>query len=164
MTTEIFLRSFLHNDHSITVPFNDEAFFNATVAAKAFDKLPKDWLKTQETQDYIEALGKIILLKPDQLVVVKTGAPDTGGGSWFHPKLVIQFARWLHPEFAVWCDMQVEEILRGNRGVAAMPAPAVPEYYEPGKEYRAAMREDRKILISALVYSHLLDESDAYRA
>lgn len=60
--------------------------------------------------------------------------------------------------------MQVEEILRGNRGVAAMPAPAVPEYYEPGKEYRAAMREDRKILISALVYSHLLDESDAYRA
>lgn len=109
-------------------------------------------------------MSENILLKPDQLVVVKTGAPNAGGGSWFHPKLVVAFARWLHPRFAVWCDMQVEEILRGNRGVAAMPAPAVPEYYEPGKEYRAAMREDRKILISALVYSHLLDESDAYRA
>ena len=24
----------------------------------------------------------------------------------------IAFARWLNPDFAVWCDMQIEEILK----------------------------------------------------
>lgn len=128
MTAEIILRSFLHNDHSITVPFTGEAFFNATVAAKAFDKLPKDWLRTQETQEYIEALGQIILTEQDQLVIVRQGGNPNEQGTWLHPKLAIQFARWLHPKFAVWCDLQVEEILRGQRQAPA----AVGRWSSPG--------------------------------
>lgn len=164
MTTELILRSFLHNDRSIAVPFTGEAFFNATVAAKAFDKKPNDWLKTQDTQDYIAAISKIFAIEQDQQVVVRQGAPDTGGGTWLHPKLAIQFARWLHPEFAVWCDMQVEEILRGNRGVAAMPAPVASKHYEPGKGFQDAIREDRDILIPARFYSFIQEQSDAYQA
>ncbi|HDS1582158.1 TPA: KilA-N domain-containing protein [Stenotrophomonas maltophilia] len=35
-----------------------------------------------------------------------------GGGTWFHPKLAVHFARWLSTEFAVWCDLQIDELLR----------------------------------------------------
>lgn len=59
MTTDLIIRSFLYNDRSIAVPFTGEAFFNATVAAKAFDKQPSDWLRTKETQDYLEAFREI---------------------------------------------------------------------------------------------------------
>ena len=36
------------------------------------------------------------------------------GGTWLHPKLAIAFARWLSPDFAAWCDIQLDAILRGT--------------------------------------------------
>lgn len=47
----------------------------------------------------------------NQLVKVKKGSSVNGGGTWFHPKLAVAFARWLDVKFAVWCDMQIEKIL-----------------------------------------------------
>ena len=47
-----------------------------------------------------------------QLVIVKKGGNNSG--TWLHPKLAIDFARWLSPEFAVWCDAQIEQILGIN--------------------------------------------------
>lgn len=133
MTTELILRSFLHNDHSITVPFTGEAFFNATVAAKAFGKLPGDWLRNKETQKYVGALRAALAMEQDQLVIVRQGGYPNEQGTWLHPKLVVAFARWLSHEFAVWCDMQVEEILRGQPHAAA-PEPRFwqnnPDYYD----------------------------------
>lgn len=48
------------------------------------------------------------------LVVTKRGAPTNGGGTWLHPKLAVMFARWLDAKFAVWCDLQIGALLRGN--------------------------------------------------
>lgn len=36
-------------------------------------------------------------------------------GTWTHPKLAVFFARWLNAKFAVWRDMQIDDILRGGR-------------------------------------------------
>lgn len=47
----------------------------------------------------------------NQLVVTKKGSPENGGGSWFHPKLSVPFARWLDVKFSIWCDMQIEKIV-----------------------------------------------------
>lgn len=162
MTTELLIRSFLYNDRSITVPFTGEAFFNATVAAKAFDKLPKDWLRNKETQEYMDALGATLTTEEDQLVIVRQGGAPNEQGTWLHPKLVVAFARWLHPKFAVWCDMQVEEILRGNRGVAAMPAPVASGYYEMGKSYIEAVEANQKILVSASLYERISRARDGF--
>lgn len=35
-------------------------------------------------------------------------------GTWLHPKLAVTFARWLDPMFAIWCDLQIDGILRGK--------------------------------------------------
>lgn len=36
------------------------------------------------------------------------------GGTWLHPKLAVVFARWCDTRFAVWCDMQIDRLLRGE--------------------------------------------------
>ncbi len=117
MASDLILSTYTYNSQSIDVPFTPEAFFNATVAAKPFGKQPRDWLKTDETQAYIQAIKIKILIEENQLVKVVSGAPETGGGTWLHPKLGIAFARWLDPFFALWCDEQIENILRRDLNV-----------------------------------------------
>lgn len=86
-------------------------------------------MRTNETKDYIAALQKYLfpiensitpksVNKENQLVIVKSGAPETGGRTWLHPKLGIHFARWLSPDFAVWCDLQIEKILHSKTAPA----------------------------------------------
>ncbi|MEY4768064.1 MAG: hypothetical protein RL637_703 [Pseudomonadota bacterium] len=41
--------------------------------------------------------------------IIKKGSPENGGGTWFHPKLAIPFARWLEARFAIWCNFQIED-------------------------------------------------------
>lgn len=107
------LKPYSHNGQAVQIPFTQEAFFNATIAAKAFGKTPKDWLRTDDTKSYIDAVRRKCLFEHNQLVRVVQGSPDNGGGTWFHPKLGIPFARWLNPDFAVWADEQIEMILHG---------------------------------------------------
>ena len=121
MSSITLLKPYLHNGLSVEVPFTSEAFFNATIAAKPFGKVPKNWLRTEETQAYIQAIGRKCPIEQHQLVRVVSGAPETGGGTWLHPKLGIAFARWLDADFCVWCDEQIEAILRRDLSVIAQP-------------------------------------------
>ena len=106
------------NFGNISVSFRDDGYLNATAIAAHFGKLPKDYLKTEQTQEYIVELAdnlskrRKILLDKNQLVIVKHGGNNRG--TWLHPKLAIHFARWLDPKFAVWCDEQIEQIISGS--------------------------------------------------
>lgn len=128
-----------------TVQFNNDGWFNATAVAAHFGKRPVDWLYQRETLEYVTALANhmdksnsgflqqlnsikelngisaasktklLKLVKQTGLVKTKAGSPDTGGGTWMHPKLGVVFARWLSVEFAVWCDQQIEAIIHGKK-------------------------------------------------
>ena len=104
--------------NGFNVSFRNDAYINATAIAKQFGKRPVDYLKIDSTQRYITALAqkisevKKITSNINQLVIVKKGGTEQG--TWLHPKLAIDFARWLSPEFAVWCDEQIERILGIN--------------------------------------------------
>ena len=118
MTTQILNIAF----GETPVSFRADGFLNATAIAKHFGKLPKDYLKTEQTQEYIVALAEAmtertkILTVENQLVIIKKGGNNKDEqGTWLHPKLAIHFARWLDPKFAVWCDFQIEKILGINQ-------------------------------------------------
>lgn len=122
MTTQILNIAF----GETPVSFRADGFLNATAIAKHFGKLPKDYLKTEQTQEYIVALAEAmtertkILTVENQLVIIKKGGNNKDEqGTWLHPKLAIHFARWLDPKFAVWCDFQIEKILGINQEQAA---------------------------------------------
>ncbi|MEY4768969.1 MAG: hypothetical protein RL637_1608 [Pseudomonadota bacterium] len=108
MTTQLITTHF----GDMPVLFQTDAFINATAIAKQFNKFPKDYLKSERTKEYIESIRRIILIEQNQLVIVRSGSTENGGGTWLHPKLAIDFARWLDSDFAVWCDCQIEKILR----------------------------------------------------
>lgn len=103
---------------NVAVSFRNDGYLNATAIATHFGKQPRDYLKTEQTQQYIAALAEYlssktkVLVEENQLVVVKNGG--NARGTWLHPKLAIHFARWLDPRFAVWCDEQIEQILSGS--------------------------------------------------
>lgn len=92
--------------------FNEEGWFNATQAASKFNKSVHEWVRLPDTQKYMEALirkyGKIPYLK------TKRG---NNGGTWLHPKLAVRFAQWLDIDFAIWCDEQIDHLLRGNHPI-----------------------------------------------
>lgn len=92
--------------------FNENGWFNATQAASKFNKSVHEWVRLPDTQKYMEALirkyGKIPYLK------TKRG---NNGGTWLHPKLAVRFAQWLDIDFALWCDEQIDHLLRGDHPV-----------------------------------------------
>jgi hypothetical protein len=102
------------NTKTVLFSKNENLYLNASQIAKSFNKLPKDWLKTKETKDYLLAISKVLKIDESKLVIVKKGNFSDGReqGTWIHKKLIIIFARWLSPEFAVWCDEVIEEILQ----------------------------------------------------
>ncbi|HGL9865278.1 TPA: KilA-N domain-containing protein, partial [Neisseria gonorrhoeae] len=117
------------NFGNIAVSFREDGYLNATQIAAHFGKLPKDYLKTEQTQQYISALAESlsertkILTDENQIVIVKKGnSKNFTQGTWLHPKLAIHFARWLNPKFAVWCDEQIEALLNGNVSDGIKPA------------------------------------------
>jgi hypothetical protein len=110
MTTQLITAQF----DGMPVVFRTDGFINATAIAKQFNKNPKDYLKSKRTQEYIEAVRTILLTEQNQLVIIKQGGSPEEQGTWLHPKLAVDFARWLSIKFAVWCDLQIEKILLSN--------------------------------------------------
>lgn len=92
--------------------FNDSGWFNATVAADRFGKRPVNWLELDSTVRYMTSMSSALKVDKSDLLDIKKGR---SGGTWMHPKLAIAFARWLSDDFAVWCDLQIDKIIHGER-------------------------------------------------
>lgn len=95
--------------NGMPVDFTDEAWFNATAVAKRFGRLPNEWLRLPDTIQYLGGLER----KYGKIPHFKTSR-GRGGGTWMHPRLGVAFARWLDVDFAIWCDEQIDRLLRGE--------------------------------------------------
>jgi len=117
---EVIMNSvFKYNGNEIC--FQTEAgsvMVNATEMAKAFGKVPYEWLRLPETKRFLEALfnsGKS-LFEDDAIKTVRGG---TNAGTWLHEDVALEFARWLSPAFAIWCNDRIKELLK--YGMTATP-------------------------------------------
>lgn len=95
------------------ITYQDDGWFNATQAAAKWGKAPAEWLRLPSTTEYIKAVVKH---NPSMGKThrSKSGPAASGGGTWLHPKLAVPFSRWLDAEFAVWCDTQIDGLIRGK--------------------------------------------------
>lgn len=96
----------------IKVNLTEDGWFDATSAADFYGKRPVDWLKQKETKEYIEHLCSFHKVTPDHFVKTKKGTKSPG--TWLHPRLAVPFARWCDIDFSIWCDEQIDGILRGT--------------------------------------------------
>lgn len=140
MTTQILNVSF----QNFPVSFRADGYLNATQIAQSFGKRVQHYLKTERTQEYIAALAEAVftasgnsetpksVTAENYLVITQKGGNDKSAqGTWLHPKLAVDFARWLNPKFAVWCDEQIEQILSGSHAPeqsTASHTPQIPNY------------------------------------
>ena len=101
-----------YNGTEITFHLGDgSVMVNATEMAKPFGntKRPQFWLSTSYADCYMEELAKARILAYDDLVQVIKGGNNPG--TWMHEDIAIEFARWLSPAFAIWCNDKVKELL-----------------------------------------------------
>ncbi len=100
------------------VAFNAEGWINTTDAAARFGKRPADWLALEGTRDYMEAMASALGLESkvsqNHFGLARTSRGGKAPGTWLHPKLAVRFAQWLDMKFAVWCDLQIDGLLRGE--------------------------------------------------
>lgn len=104
---------FSYNGNKVTMRMsNGVVYVNLTEVANAFpQKNLTQIVNSQEMKDYCEALSKLQNYSFTDLLIVSKGAPSTGGGTWAHQKVALRVAQKLSPEFAVWVDTKIEELL-----------------------------------------------------
>lgn len=90
--------------------FRDDGWFSATEAAKRYGKDPNEWVRLPSTVEYLAAINR----KYGKIPYLETKRGRRNGGTWLHPKLAIPFARWLDVDFSLWCDEQIDRLLRGD--------------------------------------------------
>ena len=110
-----------------------DGFVNATAMCRAGGKRWNHYASNERTREYICALAASVGVQTPcaaavagfpatgihgLIHVIKGGSPELQG-TWIHPRLAIDLARWISPSFAVWMDGWFLESL----GVA-IPAPA----------------------------------------
>lgn len=127
--------------HGFPISFRKEsAWVNLTQMCAAFKKEPFDFLRIDPTQAYIKALAENLGLfrsgtatnpslfrstpgtKPDSNCVpgtqleglVETEKARGRAGTWAHPDLAMECARWLSPELSVRCNQIIRRLLSGE--------------------------------------------------
>lgn len=104
----------------ITFSKGENIMINATEMAKPFGKTAKDWLRTLASKNFIDTLSSVRQICLSELVVIKQGGSGEQG-TWMHEDVAMEFARWLSPQFAIWCNDHIRTLL--TKGTASINLP-----------------------------------------
>ncbi len=86
--------------------------WDATAMCKKYNKRVNNFLRTQQTKDYLSALKRKYNYSDDELIqVVQGGNNQKEQGTWVHQKVALKLAAWLNPDFEVWVFEIIEKLL-----------------------------------------------------
>lgn len=94
------------NFNGSVIQRRDDGFISLTQMCRANGKRLDKWRKSKSTIDYIQVLQENY---PQTGVVY--AEEGVNGGTWGHPSLAINLARWISPEFAIWCDAHIFNLM-----------------------------------------------------
>ncbi len=78
-----------------------DGYVNATAMCKANKKRWSDYRESGRCQLYLDALSQTTEIPVFDLIQSRQGH---GGGTWVHPQVAVDLARWISAPFAVWMD------------------------------------------------------------
>lgn len=104
---------FSFNGNEVTMRLQDgTVYVNLTEFAKPFPgKNLSTIINSQEIKDYCKALSEIKNFSSADLLIVSKGGDVSKQGTWAHQKVALRVAQKLSPDFAVWVDTKIEELL-----------------------------------------------------
>lgn len=104
--------------------FTPDGWINATQTIKVMSSKRLDnFIKSKYFKEYLNAYCEFHKVDKSKVIVVNKGGdlrntdPSkrvNDQGTYFHPDFVVLFARWINPDFAVWCDAIIKQILTGE--------------------------------------------------
>lgn len=107
-------KSYDYEGNPITFNRGDNVMVSATEMAKPFGKLVGDWLRLKSTDEFLSSLSADMQIPISELVAVNKGG-NCAQGTWLHEEVALEFARWLSPAFAIWCNRRIKELLTEGR-------------------------------------------------
>ena len=105
------IQIFNYKGNDIAFNVGEHVMVNATEMAKPFGKRPVDWIKTAQAQNFINAFSEVKKITSADLLQVTKGGNGIQG-TWMHEDVALEFARWLSPEFAIWCNDRIKELMK----------------------------------------------------
>lgn len=116
-----------YNDNPVTFrTASGKTMVNATSMAKCFNKQPSVWLHSLPAMEIRETLvreGKSENLE-EQIMTTR----GINGATWIVEDLAMEFSKWLSPEFSIWCNERIKELMtQGHVSLGQMPVPEATE-------------------------------------
>ena len=104
---------FSFNGNEVTMRLQDgTVYVNLTEFAKPFPgKNLTQIVNSLEIKEYCRALSELQNYSSVDLLIVSKGGDVSKQGTWAHQKIALRVAQKLSPEFAVWVDTKIEELL-----------------------------------------------------
>lgn len=93
------------NYNGTVIQRRDDGFVNLTQMCQANGKRLDNWIRLKSTKSYLETLSNSLT---SEVVKSEEGA---NGGTWGHPSVAINLARWISDGFAVWCDAHIFNLM-----------------------------------------------------
>lgn len=108
------IKVFDYKGSKISFANGKNVMVNATEMGKKFAKRVTDWMDNQYSKEYIQELTEVrksVSADFQAVRIVKGGNPELQG-TWMHEDVALEFARWLSPAFAIWCNDRIKELLK----------------------------------------------------
>lgn len=112
---------FRNYDGSIVEQRRKDGYINATSMSSGYLKATGTrrevykWLNSARTKQTLKHLSEVTQICVNELYQVIQGSPETGGGTYLHPKLATRFGIWLSDEFGYQVECWVEDwLLKGK--------------------------------------------------
>jgi hypothetical protein len=83
-----------------------DGYIDLTSMCAAGGKRVDNFLRLKSTQDYVRVLDNSLRSEGVYRSAIDT-KEGIEGGTWAHPTLAINCARWISPGFAIWCDRHI---------------------------------------------------------
>lgn len=147
----------------------EDGFVNLGQLCATHGKKFSNWKALKSSQEYLIAVtgnlmqSGVSILSPDELVVSDVDAIGGSAGTWGHPLVAIEVARWISPAFGVWCNQHIKILLETGQTSIKEPAPA-PQRTLPQRdmvEYIDAAEKLRNLpdgILKSLLADGLTDE------
>lgn len=116
---------------------------NATEMAKPFGKRCNDFLSSKSTKELIYSLSVKTGISATELVVVNQGGNNQG--TWLHEDLALIFAQWLSPNFYLWCNDRIKELLTTGKSSLQLQTPQT--YLEALKALVSSEEEKERLAL-----------------
>jgi hypothetical protein len=103
----------------------NDGYVNATAMCKANNKQWSKYRESDRCQTYLDALAETSGIRMFDLIESRQGQ---GGGTWVHPQVAVDLARWISAPFAVWMDgWFLESVQQGQPTPVETTAPRLQE-------------------------------------